>query len=348
MKATTNSGLANGSGAEMRRKANVDGTHLHVEIMGSERAEKDDIGSEGRLPLVVAIVLNFNDRQTTLKCVSSVLSSSYPDLALIVVDNSSDESLMTELKSLEDRCTYRATGENLGYAGGNNVGIEMALSMGADYVLVLNNDTTVDGKAVESLVRAAEESEHRIGALFPKVLQDDGPSAGGRLRWDGWTDHIMDDGNLPVNRSGLFGPIDWVPGIAIFFPRKSLEDVGPFNHRLFFYYEDVEWSLRARAKGYLLFCCPHALVLHEHSKTFDRSSAEFRTYYPIRNEVATALTWFPIGMRYLALIRILLSLAVDSFDHILNRRSRLIKVMVEAVADGLLGRLGRKYVPMED
>ena len=117
--------------------------------------------------------------------------------------------------------------------------------------------------------------------------------------------------------------------------------------RLFFYYEDVEWSLRARSKGYMLYCCPKALVVHEHSKTLGRSSMKFRRYYPLRNETATALRWFPSGMKWMAMMRIFANSVMRSCEDVLRGRPGLIKATARAIADGFSGRLGRRYDPMD-
>lgn len=316
--------------------------------MGSAHPQDNSADSADEPPLVVAIVLNYRDALTTLKCVNSVLSSTYQRLSVVIVDNSSDEALAAKTAVFGQRCVYKDNKENLGYAGGNNVGFAIAFSMGADYVLVLNNDTVVDADAIDSLVRAAEQGSHKIGALFPNILQAGQSCIGGRFRWDGWTVHVLDGSHVRTNDYGLYGPLDWIPGVAMFFPRSSLEDIGFFDERLFFYYEDVEWSLRARSKGYVLYGCLNARVTHEHSKTLDRSSLKFRTYYPVRNEIATALRWFPIGVKLLAMMRIFINSVKKSYESVLRGRPGLIKVIVKAVADGLFDRLGRTYTPMDD
>ena len=109
------------------------------------------------LPSVAVIVLNWNGTDDTLECLSSLARLDYPRYEIIVVDNGSQPSPRdTDYAASFPMFTYIETGVNLGYAGGNNVGIRHALAAGHDYVFVLNNDTIVEPDVLRQAVAVAE------------------------------------------------------------------------------------------------------------------------------------------------------------------------------------------------
>ena len=121
------------------------------------------------VPQVMAIVLNWNLLDDTCRCVSSLRQSDYPNLTLAVVDNGSDPDLYSQLRSrlTEDVALLRSE-LNLGFAEGNNLGLRYALEHGADYVLVINNDTVVAPDMVRRLVAVAE-AQPDAGLLGPVI-----------------------------------------------------------------------------------------------------------------------------------------------------------------------------------
>ena len=106
-------------------------------------------------PRVAVIVLNWNGREDTLECLRSIRSIAYSNFGVIVVDNGSTDGSVAAIRASQPSVEVIDTGENLGFAGGNNVGIRRALELGADYVLLLNNDTVVDPGLLRAFVAAA-------------------------------------------------------------------------------------------------------------------------------------------------------------------------------------------------
>ena len=108
------------------------------------------------LPRVTIIVLNWNGRDDTLACLSSLSELDYPSYEIVVVDNGSGDDSVEAIRASFPRVTLVETGENLGYVGGNNLGLEYARAAKADYALLLNNDTEVAPDFVHMLVDAAQ------------------------------------------------------------------------------------------------------------------------------------------------------------------------------------------------
>lgn len=104
---------------------------------------------------VAVIVLNWNGTDDTVECLRSLLQVDYPRYEIVVVDNGSRESPRARIADEFPSVTYLETAQNLGYAGGNNVGIRHALARGHDYVFVLNNDTVVEPEFLTQAVAVA-------------------------------------------------------------------------------------------------------------------------------------------------------------------------------------------------
>ncbi|MDP9491945.1 MAG: glycosyltransferase family 2 protein, partial [Actinomycetota bacterium] len=190
---------------------------------------------------VAAVVLSWNGREDTLACLRSLAGE---QVETIVVDNASEDgsadAVACEFPDLE----LVRNDRNLGYAGGMNVGIHRALELGADNVLLLNNDVEVEPGAVAALAAAVEGA----AAVCPVIVFADDPQrvwyAGARFDprrgYNGR--HLTEVPDAVVET-------DRACGAAMLIPRGALETVGLFDEELFAYWEDAEWSLRARRAG---------------------------------------------------------------------------------------------------
>ena len=216
---------------------------------------------------VTVIILNWCNEILTTDCIRSVLSSDYDALKVLLVDNGSSDSSPKRLQESFPDIEFLQTGRNLGYAGGNNRGIEQALKSKADYVLILNNDTVLDCRAVSQLVRATEVGDGKIGGVCPKILYHDQPEriwyAGGEfspikglgLHWrDGKLDH-------PDNVERV-REITFMTGACCLLSAEVLIELGGFDEDFFAYVEDADLSLRIKQAGYQLLYQPSARVLH--------------------------------------------------------------------------------------
>ena len=115
------------------------------------------------------ILVNWNGTRDTNNCINSISKSSFKNYEIIVVDNGSEESELKELVDCRFPIDLIKTGENLGYTGGNNVGIRHAIDQKADYLLLLNNDTLLASDALENMMSSAM-SDQNIGILSPKIF----------------------------------------------------------------------------------------------------------------------------------------------------------------------------------
>ena len=190
--------------------------------------------------------------------------------------------------------------ENLGYAGNNNVGIRAALNQGADWILMLNEDTIMAPDCISQIVETGE-SNPKIGIVGPMVYHYDEPniiqSAGGHI------DNRYSPTHLRQNEEdrGQFTEIhkvDWISGCAILVKRSVIEQIGLLDERFFIYMEELEWCMRAHKCGWNIVHVPQAKLWHKGVQR-DYHPAPSVTYYFTRNRFlllskqhASLLTWF--------------------------------------------------------
>jgi GT2 family glycosyltransferase len=255
------------------------------------------MGGEGQ-PHVAVVVLSWNGREDTLGCLSSLQRVRWERLSLIVVDNGSTDGTLEAVRSGFPDATAIRSEENVGFADGNNIGMRAALEAGADYVLILNNDTLVDEGVVEALVRQAERRPD-AGALCPLIRYVDPPDliwyAGARFdpralhngRHTGYGER--DTGQYHAVRE-----IGRATGAAMLVPSRVIKEVGYFDGRLFIQVEDVDWSLRMRAAGYRILFVPDAIVSHRVAMTTGGERAPVTAYYEMRNTLVVSSRHAPL------------------------------------------------------
>lgn len=234
-------------------------------------------------PLVYAIVLNWNGWRNTLRCLESLDRLDYPNVRVLVIDNGSTDESEARIRAARPGQRIHQTGENLGYGGGNNVGMDIALREGADYIWVLNNDTELPENALHVMVRIME-ADPRIGILgLDSVDENTGeveraaPFPAGLPRlWQRATATPHPGCPFPVEFT------DHVHGSCLLIRRRVVGEGGSFDLRYFHFWEDVEFCWRAWRTGWLVARTSASRVGHRTgSSTADAPAA--RAYYNLRN-----------------------------------------------------------------
>lgn len=255
-------------------------------------------GSEQR-PFVIALVLNWNNLPDTLECVDSVLRSDYSNLAVRVVDNGSGEDPSAVLLKRYPDVGVLRNPRNLGYGGGNNVGLRRAIDEGAVYVLLLNNDLVVAPDCVRRLVAAAE-ADSRIGMATPKVFYYDRPDD---VYWEGG---IVDwkSGDVPHDSRGL--PVEegivkseWLNGCSLLVRVATIREVGLLDERYFLYFEDAEWSVRAARRGWTNAVVLQARAWHKVHRSTGGFANPAISFYYFRNRCLFVTAHRPVRGRLL-------------------------------------------------
>lgn len=233
-----------------------------------------------------AVVLNWNRREDTLACIASLLQSSYEAMRVLVCDNGSTDDTPAAVRAVFPGVEVLELERNLGFAAGMNAGIRHALAAGAEQVLLMNNDTTVDRLMVERLVA---HTSRDVGLVAPLIFYASQPdliwSAGGRRsRWTLEQTHTMrgqrdrPDWPLVIER-------DFVPGCAMLLSRAMLEVVGLFDERFFMYYEDSDLCLRIQRVGFRLLLVPGARMWHKVATSSGGADSAAERYHMARSSV---------------------------------------------------------------
>lgn len=258
----------------------------------------------GPRPKVSVILLNFNGYQDTRECLESLRHVQYPDCDVIVVDNGSWDDSCPRLHKEFPEIKLLVSKENLGFTGGNNLGIEEALRRGAAYVLLLNNDTIVDRNFLAHLVQIGE-SDPGIGILGPKILYASEPQriwfAGGLVKyWSGTSRHVGQD---QIDQDGRFSDVEdtgYITGCALLVKSRVLREVGLLDPKLFIYWEDWDFCMRVRKAGYRCVFVPMARVWHKVSRTCGQQSS-FTLYLGTRNQLICVAKHIPFPYKPAAL-----------------------------------------------
>lgn len=239
-----------------------------------------------RWPQVSIVLLNWNQLDLTIDCLNSLAKITYPNYEIILVDNGSTDGSPIIIKSLYPDVQIIENRENLGFSEANNVGMRYALSIGADYLLLLNNDTVVDPDFLNELIHNSE-SDPRIGILGPKMYYYDNPHviwcAGNSIDWfNGSVERLRADEFDVENDHEEPSEVDYITACAIAVKRQVIDDIGLFDPRFFIYYEEADLCTRAKASGFQVIYVPKSKIWHKVSATMGTASAA-TSYYMARN-----------------------------------------------------------------
>jgi GT2 family glycosyltransferase len=271
-----------------------------------------------------AVVLNWNGLEDTVRCVDALR----PQADLIVVaDNGSAE--VPRLPGVE----LVENGTNLGFSGGCNRAIERALELGADWVVLVNNDATVEPGCFDALRAAAG---HRV--LTGVLLNEDGS-----VQWAGQRLSLRTgySGRPSLERPTVDRPVPRAVGALMAVPRQAIEAVGAFDEGLFAYVEDVEWCVRLARAGWPTVLVADARARHGLSKSTGGHGSTATLYYGARNTVVVCERLAPRGHARTGLRRAVIAATFAV------RAARVsgpagMRAVLEGLNDARRGRLGRR------
>jgi GT2 family glycosyltransferase len=277
---------------------------------------------------VFIIVLNWNKWKDTIECLESLLILDYPHYRIVVVDNNSTDGSVERIKSwargdirvesdfikgassnqkriieceeagheddLQTGITLIQSGSNLGYAGGNNIGIRYAVTKQADFIWILNNDTVVDKNALSEMVSMAK-TDKKIGMVGSKLFYHDQPkiiqAAGGGYFsfWKGFSRHCgLKEADIG-QWDQVFEP-GYLTGSSLLLRSEVINSIGFMDETFFLYGEELEWQIRARNHGWKLVYCPTSIIWHKDSASLS-DKKPIIDFYTTRN-------WLRVVKRY--------------------------------------------------
>ena len=294
-------------------------------------------------PKISIIILNWNSWRDTIECLESLGCSTYPNYQVIVVDNGSKDESVTHIRKVYPNLPLIETGKNLGYAGGNNVGIRYALDQGAEYILILNNDTKVEPTTLTTMVEVAKETNASVVGALVKDNSD------GKVLFarDSYPTMFFYSKPHPYDPSKRWWPSDRVEGSAMLLSRDLLlereRSVGHFlDETLFLYCEEIELALWCRKLGRKSVVAGEAVVYHKLAKGSGGKGNPLQFYYLTRNRVLLARRYLRRVLGILFTLSYSLWRIIRAGMYQVQGRREVAQAILRGLLDGYRGKTGPK------
>jgi GT2 family glycosyltransferase len=299
---------------------------------------------------LTTVIVNWNGKEDTIRCLNSLKKIIIPPsyiFSVLVIDNGSIDGSVSAIQTLHPWVEIYETGHNLGFTGGNNVGIKKAIKNGSDYVWLLNNDTFTDKNALSFLFHFTSDDIGIVGSkiyfaphhefhkdrYFVKEL--------GKVIW--YAGGIIDWNNMYASHKGVdqvdhgqFTNAEQTPfitGCSMCISRKLIEKIGYFDEKYYLYLEDLDYCIRAKNAGFTLLIDPKSVIWHINAGSAGGSGSELQEYYMTRNRML-------IGLRY-APLRTKAALVREAIGFVLRGTS----IQKMAIKDFFFSRFGKQYEP---
>ncbi|MDP3995522.1 MAG: glycosyltransferase family 2 protein, partial [bacterium] len=225
---------------------------------------------------IAIIIVTYNGSRWIRKCLASVFKSEYEGgFGVIVIDNASSDGTADIVEQEFPEVEVIRSAKNLGFVGGNNIGIKEALKQGCEYVLMLNQDTEVAPDFLDEIAKVASKDD--VGIVQAMLVLGNERSlvntSGNALHYlgFGFVKHYKE----PVEKWAHKEPIEigYASGAALLVKRSVLEQVGFLDEKFFMYHEDLDLCWRAKLAGYRVMLAPKAMVYHYYE--FNRNKEMF-------------------------------------------------------------------------
>lgn len=271
---------------------------------------------------IAIVILNWNGKENSLYCLKSIekLQMSNVKCQIYVVDNGSSDGSVealrrTKIPKLEFQLIENK--KNLGYSGGNNVGIKRALKGGAEYVVILNNDTILDKNLIAGLLKTFEDHQN-AGIVSPKIYFAKGFEfhkdrykknelgkvvwyAGGEIDWDNVLASHRGVDEVDRGQYDKVTKTDYASGACMMVDSKVFKKIGIFDDDYFLYWEDADLSTRAKGAGFKVLYTPEAHLWHKNAGS-SRVGGHLHDYYLTRNRLLFGRKFANLQARF-ALVR---------------------------------------------
>jgi len=286
--------------------------------------------------LLGVIILNWNAAADTLACLGSVLAWETLTPRVWVVDNASSGDDVAQIYAAFPAVSMIQNDNNAGFAGGNNVGIAVALDAGCEEILLLNNDATLTEEDVLRLQAVLRMQPH-IGIVGPALWDADHPdtllSAGGK----DIAMHIVSH-NYTLPDQAEYLETDYVPGTCVLFRAALFRTIGLLDEAYFFGGEVADFCARARPAGFISVIAPQVRVYHRLARS-STSREQFHIYYILRNRFLYVRKFYPRRRWSLFALWVGYGLYVAALA-LLQRKRWRARAALLGVLDGVRGRYG--------
>lgn len=256
----------------------------------------------GPMNKIAIVTVNYHGKQDTLEFLESLnkLDTKGLEIKTVVVDNGSADDSVEAIQKFNPDLTLLQTGENLGFSGGYNRGMRYALAWGADYLLVINNDTLISDRGLLKQLLKTAQADEKIGLVSPKIhfapgfefqenysLEDKGKViwyAGGHFDWNNIHSKHRGIDEVDKGQYDLVEKSDIASGACLLLKKEVLEQAGFFDEKLFAYYEDSDFYQRVKRAGFTIYYHGQTALYHKVSRTSGIGSP-IHDYFHARNRL---------------------------------------------------------------
>jgi len=253
------------------------------------------------MPKVIIIILNWNGFNDTRECLGSLKQIDYSNYEIMVVDNGSTDGSREMIGRDFPYVKLIKNNENLGFAKGNNIGIEEAMKRGTDYILLLNNDVVVDPRFLIELIAVAG-SDEKIGMANPKIYYYDKPdviwSAGTKFNRIFKSFDERGKGEIDKGQFSKMKDVNGLTGCAMLIRKEVIRKTGFFNEDYFRVAEDSEYSIRVKRAGYRVAFVPASVIWHKVASSSGGEGAPQNIYYSNRNTLYLVKDFYPFSLPF--------------------------------------------------
>jgi len=296
-------------------------------------------------PYVVCSVLNWNNYEDTRECVESLLECEYPNLEILLVDNGSTDDSGRRIAAEFDAVTGLFLEENLGFGGGQNHGIRWAREHGADYVMLVNNDTVFHEPGLFGELVETMDANPEIGMLTPQVYKPDTEECHFR-RGVIYREVATPDYEYPEVEDGTkLVDNDYVPFVAALIRSEVVEDVGLHPEEYFLYYGDLDYCTRIRRAGFTIKTYLPGCVYHGVSNTSGESVKPIQSYYTTRNRFLWARNFPELVDPSSFYLHVFRYLCVQIVRRVYYREFAGLFALLRGAFDGVAGKTGKGPYP---
>ncbi|MDD6644494.1 MAG: glycosyltransferase family 2 protein [Oscillospiraceae bacterium] len=297
-------------------------------------------------PLVCVILVNYNGVSDTEECVKSLKECNYTNLHIVIVDNGSLTGKVEYNEIItKDKCEIIYSKDNVGFAGANNIGINRALEINADYVLILNNDTVVHKDFLFPLIDACKENP-KIGIATGKIYYFDEPEYlwfGGSYYDESLSECKIDGiGKKDSEEYSAEKYIPFATGCLWLIPKNVLSTVGLMSEEYFLYYEDADYCERLKNKGYSIKYIPSSVIYHKESRSTKKGSPLYH-YYITRNYLYYIRKYVKGSRKY----KMYFNRGLQTLRSVVRKRMKFY-VAYRAFLDFMLCHMGKENILKEN
>lgn len=283
--------------------------------------------------LVSLVTVNFNQSKITEELLHSIFTNNtYPNIEIIVVDNASKENPVPDWANKYPSVKFIRSEKNLGFAGGNNLGISAAKG---DYLFLINNDTEVTGPLIERLVNTLQENP-QTGIVSPKILYYNTSI----IQYLGYTPlNYITARNKCIGQfeddkgqyDSVVGPTGYAHGAAMMVRREAIEKAGLMAENFFLYYEELDWCERIKKQGFEIWVDAGATIYHKESMSVGKQS-RLKEYYMNRNRMLIVRKHAPtLSQAGFLFYFLLVATPVSIIRYIKSKHSRFIPMLGKAI-----------------